>query len=275
MHKAVVEHLGENPRALADRALDAPLGDLVAFLRYAREAGEGLALAVPLALEATKNCRLPEWRNGYRLYGLGYTASALSDKHSCRLHGFLNALCDSKWLASQLRQAKTGSLAGTLYALWSCLPEGQLRRFSGHLRQMAFTPRHHRKCDTESIGKGLCLVGTASLFHISVPKNVAELYVCQPVAPLICVTQPQSPRKDITARQVQLWLGLRAISISTYPQESISVPPTLGDEALARWRASCPKLQKHAALNKVMIAWLNRCYNAQWHLIDDTKPLPQ
>ena len=207
------------------------------------------------------------------MHGLGYTASVLSDADSDRLHQFLKELCDPKWLGYQYRQASTGSLAGTLFALWSCLPEEQLRRFRNHLGQVAFAQRHHGKGDTESIRIGLCLVGTASLFHTPVPVNIAEPYGLQPVAPLICVTQPQSPKKDITYQEVQLWLGLRAIS--TYPQTSITVPSELGEAALGRWRASCPRLPKHAALNRVMIAWLNRCSNAGWRLSADTDPLPQ
>ena len=251
---------------------DEPLSTLCAAI--VRLVGSGRpTLAVPLALEATALSRLPEWREGYRLHGLGYTVSVLTEEHSCRLHRFLDMLCDGQWPASQMHQASTGSLTGTLFSLWPRLEQSQLKRFECRLGDIAFARRHHRLHNIESIRRGLCLIGTASLFHTRVPDDVAKLYGRKQVAPLICVTQPQSPRVDITGQEVQLWLGLRAIS--TYLQTSIAVPSTLGEAALKRWRASCPKLQKHTALNEVMIAWLRRCSAVGWNLIADTVPLPE
>ncbi len=229
-------------------------------------------LAAPLALEAIGEARYAEWRKGYRLRTLGYIAHPTFSADSARLERFLDEVCSYRWLRNQMRRASVGSLAGSMFALWGSLPTEQLRRFEKPLRMELEEPNKCRTGDDSATAALLSLIGTASLFGIRPQKDVGRR--CSSMSLDTIVQKRHSAVvEQITALEVQLWLGLRAVASNCRAEGRVAA--SLGEAALERWRRSEPKSEKHQALNLVMIEWLERCAASGWKLLADPTPAPQ
>lgn len=79
-------------------------------------------------------------------------------------------------------------------------------------------------------------------------------------------------RQTLELRVIQLWLGLRRMSVLR--QDAVAVPPNRGNDILGQWRGAAAVTPRQHLLNEWMIDWLVQCSDSAWTLVRDPSWMP-
>ncbi len=230
-------------------------------------------LALPLASAAIEPSRFDEWRHGYRLRTLGYIAAPLLTAYPAQLEQFLSAVVDERWLRQQMRQSTTAALAGAAFALWGALDARLLRNVRDPLMAELGDPRRHDSATDPAGAAGLSLLGAASLFGALPPPHVAAVYARRNLDAILRGRVLESRSETPTVLELQALLGLRAIALRS--PASVRLQAEVGEAALRRLTANDGAHTKSRHLNKLLVAWLQRCAAAGWIALADAAPVPE
>jgi hypothetical protein len=185
---------------------------------------------------------------------------------------FLNTVATPRWLRNQYISASIGGIAGSLLSL--CLHQNQSvishfitddlkLRIKRELKAMSSYSDRMLADSIQLLGCADVLGIDTSSFHFLLP-NISQLIE------VLEFTDPIKGDHKFGLFYVNLWIGLRAIA--RLSKQDIRVPYEAGSQILSLWKkAEVPSL-RHERLNKLMIEWLERCADNNWHLISETSP---
>ncbi len=308
LHEALVHKLNQPEviGALAERSIESPLSQLVAFGRIGESARPFFArldrrwialrrerisietlpnlgrfvvalrqhdrpeLAADIALDAFVESRDSEWRSEFMLRCLGSFLQAVDTDMAC-VERFLRVICNEVWLGSQVRRCSPGMLASTLFRVWSALPDDRLGPFKVDCVEKAL--RYHinlaasRPDDLQGLSIAISLVGIGSTLGFRAELASLELLTVQPLEDIVVLREPPSEVEFLTINEIQLWLGIRILARARIRE--LRVRSAQGDSFLHRLRLSDTTNQKYVKLNRNTVEWLERCASQGWILSSD------
>jgi len=251
------------------------IDSFIAFQRLVAKAGRLELVAAP-ALNLVRSAMPEKWHS--QNIGLNHFSHVL--RHARQeatleeITHFVDIIANADWLDGQIIQAaSTGGLAGSLLSIAMFLPE--------HLRQRFRRPSLEKRVKRDIAGckstdypawfAAISLLGAAAMLDL----RIDALRVPRPQAvdlwAMFELSKPNSAQIGVGPFQVTFWVGLKELARLCDGLDA--VPAEHGKEILARWRATgeaetAQALPPHIRQsNAAMIAWLERCQDADWRLL--------
>jgi hypothetical protein len=201
----------------------------------------------------------------------------LTAPHGCtseEIERFVARRVPSNWLADRYsnRHVTVGSLAGAVRSV--ALDDREWMR--KHFRDPALWRRIAAEQPTperspRQLVEWLGLFGAARLLDRIVPGPLAML-PC-PLSAILRLVTPEPGVHGIKPAQAAVWAGLREWCHLT--RECLVIDPVVAERTLAEFRATADPMcrSRVAALNIVIIEWLNRARRQDWRLVVERTPL--
>jgi transcriptional regulator with XRE-family HTH domain len=180
---------------------------------------------------------------------------------------FLDKVLMPEWLDRQYEKASAGSLAGAIFSLLVSLDQENWQKFA----LPALGERAWRELsringeDLEHCAEALSLFGMA----YAINPDFARVRQFLPIGSqwmnrIILMSNPSPHQSRITIRQMQLWLGVRAlVRLQAAP---IKLEEYLGDCMLGVIRVSIPQAQKTGGFTSQLHNWLEASAKNDWIL---------
>lgn len=211
---------------------------------------------------------------GRSLANIAWLFKNVPPEASVLIPGFFGSVCTETWLTKHFDVGESGALAtGLRLFAFHQPPEIYLRLRNATLliRIQRELSRFSQVGPTEQ-GKIVQLLGSASLYD-SYPK--AEWFECVPLETISKLPQDilshAADSNKVAGWQLQLWLGLYAVSSAT--GVNLLVPSPVTAQTLDLWRVNLAESSPHPtslehAVNQMMVNWLEMCLrrNYSFHL---------
>lgn len=165
-------------------------------------------------------------------------------------------------------EAQAGSIASTLFSVWSWHP--QLVRLFHHpelLKRLRrdLTELHHQ--EGEGLVGTLRLLGVVDLQRVPLLRLKPRWPDRHMLLSGFIEAEPRPEMETIESFHIQFWLGLR--SMARLREDRVEVPAKSGKQILELWRKKESETRRQQDFNCWMIAWLEKCNRADWALVSD------
>ena len=232
-------------------------------------------LVGPIAATIMRNAGAKDFPSpGITIRHLTYIVTAPHGCTTSEVKQFISRCFAPQWLGTQYNSpdATMGALAG---AVWSIATNEQelVRRHFLHpaLFKRLVSEQPTNRHPSRQVASWLQLLGATRLLGHDESLGIRPMS-SQTICEALKVWPPGPKDQGIQAIQAGIWAGLREWCHIT--QSQMNVPPEIAEAVHAQFRAAdAIDRPRVAALNAVMIDWLDRCKGHGWKIIADEVPL--